>query len=41
MNRNTCLSHPRPLVFILQVADEVEHLENFYGKCHPMPLEEA
>ncbi|CAE7401010.1 PRKG1 [Symbiodinium natans] len=24
-----------------KVADEVEHLENFYGKCHPMPLEEV
>mmetsp|Transcript_48340 Transcript_48340/g.90497 ORF Transcript_48340/g.90497 Transcript_48340/m.90497 type:complete len:348 (-) Transcript_48340:141-1184(-) len=24
-----------------KVSDEVEHLENFYGKCHPMPLEEV
>mmetsp|Transcript_42738 Transcript_42738/g.99720 ORF Transcript_42738/g.99720 Transcript_42738/m.99720 type:complete len:344 (+) Transcript_42738:34-1065(+) len=24
-----------------KVADEVENLENFYGKCHPMPLEEV
>jgi len=24
-----------------KAADEVDHLENFYGKCHPMKTDEA
>ena len=25
----------------MQAAEEVDHLENFYGKCHPMKTDEA
>ena len=24
-----------------EAAEEVDHLENFYGKCHPMKTDEA
>ena len=29
------------LLSLRKAADEVDHLENFYGKCHPMKTDEA